>query len=928
LLNMLLDSMLYEKEITFYSLEVSVMSTHCFIRMIGLVLIGLALCPMELLEANSHESLLEAKAFELKGPTENLEKQKLDFRYASKRWQACIGLPDDPHKSIVGSDGGLYYDYGGGRFYDFNVRVVADLETEGNKGNIKQQLLDPRIPVVITEQQHGGLLLCQRAWARAPDSQAVEQWSKKRIDYLWLELENRGSKPQRERIVLKFDSDEPLQVGQDMQRVYNADGKRPFCMVSPKCVSYYPEASKDEKQARQILPQRLPSVSRNWGKPNEPCDERFRDILVGYNRPLTFTFPAEAGKKYCVAFGLIESWHKDRGKRPLELRIEEQIVHKVDLIAEYGQDRPVVLTFEAEDKNGDGLLEMGVHAAPDAEDKNMILTALWVFEAENAPSGQKILLGQADSQALAIYEVNSRIQNPLRLYFAEKELEPGQKEQMLVGFYRGQEATESVSVGNAQQELDMAIRYWKEKTDLPFDRIKVPDPAVQGLLDSCIRNIYQARELRNGEPAFQVGPTCYRGTWAADGPFILEAVTYLGRGQEARAGLELQVEKDEGPGGVEFSKKSGLRLWMILRHWQLTGDTPWLEKMWPKVKFNVDKIIEYRRMTMDDPSQVNYGLMPIGFGDGGLGGKHREYTNVYWTLAGLKATIEIAEQLEEPIVSTWKDEFKDYWDYFEKARNRDKLRDEHGNIYVPVTMKGEQQQLPQRGAWAFLQSIYPGRIFKLDDVLMRGTMAMLDANQREGLIFGTGWDLAGIWNYAGSFYGHAHLWLGNSRKAAATFYAFGNHSCPLLCWREEQNPYGEPEKYIGDMPHNWASAEFIRMVRHMLILERGKELHLLEGMPSVWSHSGDVIRLNNIPTSFGLMSLSVRIAEDGQSGWIRIMPPVRDRAEKIVVHLEHFIRPVRSVRKEGSNILDRAIRTTVDKEIELALDFEYILNKI
>jgi len=898
------------------------MSTQRFIRMMGLVLMSLALHSTEIIATDTHEILLEARTFELKGPVENLEKQRLNFRYSPKRWQACIGLPDDPHKSIVGSDGGLYYDYGGGRFYDFNVRVVPNLETEGNKSNIKQRLLDPRIPVVITEQQHGGLLLRQRAWARAPESQAVEQWSKKRIDYLWLELENRGNISQKGRIVLKIDSDKLLQVDRDMQHVNYAAENHPFCMVSPKCVSYYPEVSKDEKTARQIVPVHLPSVSCNWGKPNLPCDDRFRDILVGYNRPLTFTYPAEAGKKYCVAFGLIESWHKDSGKRPLDLRIEEQSVHKVDLIAEYGQHRPVVLTFEAEDEDGDGILEMGVHTAPDAEDKNTILTALWMFEAENAPSDQQILMGQADSQALAIYEVDSRIQNPLRLYFTEKEIKPGQNELVLVGFYRGQEATAPVSGETAQQELHKSIRYWKEEVDLPFDRIQVPDAALQGLLDSCIRNIYQARELRNGEPAFQVGPTCYRGTWAADGPFILEAVTYLGRGREARAGLELQVEKDEGPGGVEFSKRSGLRLWMILRHWQLTSDTPWLEKMWPKVKFNVDKIIEYRRMTMDDPSQANYGLMPIGFGDGGLGGRHREYTNVYWTLAGLKAAIAIAEQLEEPIASAWKAEFEDYWNYFEKARNRDKLRDEHGNEYVPVTMKGEQRQLPQRGVWAFLQSIYPGRIFELDDVLMRGTLAMLDANQHEGLIFGTGWDSVGIWNYAGSFYGHAHLWLGHARKAAATLYAFGNHACPLLCWREEQNPCGEPEKYIGDMPHNWASAEFIRMVRHMLILERGQELHLLEGMPSTWSGAGDVIRLNDIPTSFGLMSMSVRIAENGQSGWIRIIPPVRDRAEKIVVHLEHFDRPARSVRKEGRNILDRAVRTTVDKEIELTLDFE------
>jgi len=199
---------------------------------------------------------------------------------------------------------------------------------------------------------------------------------------------------------------------------------------------------------------------------------------------------------------------------------------------------------------------------------------------------------------------------------------------------------------------------------------------------------------------------------------------------------------------------------------------------------------------------------------------------------------------------------------------------------------------------------------------------MLDANQHEGLILGTGWDPAGIWNYAASFYGHAHLWLGHGRKAAATFYAFANHACPLLCWREEQNPRREPEKYIGDMPHNWASAEFIRMVRHMLVLERRRELHLLAAMPRVWSRPGDVIRLTDVPTGFGPVSLLVTVADDGHSGFIRVTCPGRERIEKIVVHLEHFERPVRSVRKENKEILHRTVSTPAGKEILLTLDFE------
>ncbi|NLH17755.1 MAG: hypothetical protein GX455_14350, partial [Phycisphaerae bacterium] len=413
-----------------------------------------------------------------------------------------------------------------------------------------------------------------------------------------------------------------------------------------------------------------------------------------------------------------------------------------------------------------------------------------------------------------------------------------------------------------------------------------PDPAVQGLLDSCIRNIYQAREHRPGGVVFQVGPTCYRGTWAADGPFLLEAATYLGRWEQARTGLELQIDKDDGPGGVEFSKKSGLRLWMVLRHWQLTGDDAWLASIWPKVEFNVSEIIRYRQMTRSDPKQANFGLMPIGFGDGGLGGAHREYTNVYWTLTGLKCAIEMARYRNSPQAEAWAAEYDDYWKVFDKARDRDKLTDKSGNIYVPVTMKGEQPQLPQRGAWAFLHSVFPGRIYRDDDARMLGTMAMLDANQCEGLIFGTGWLEDGIWNYAASFYAHAHLWLGHADKAAATLYAFANHASPLLCWREEQNPKGEKERFVGDMPHNWASAEFIRLVRHLLILERGNELHLLEALPQAWTKPGGRIHIEKMPTSFGEMDLDV-VFEEAQAR-VKLLFARRSTEGKVVLHLERL----------------------------------------
>ena len=888
-------------------------------RLIVVVCLSFCLLACSAAAAPAQTTLLEAKAFPLQGPTENFEPPVLDFRYAPYRWQTCISLPDDPHKSIVGSDGGLYYGYGGGRFHDFKTRILASLETTGPEGKIHQRLHDARTPIVVTERDRGGLTLEQHAWARAPQTADIDRWSERRVDYLWLRMVNKSTRAATGRIVVQIDPANPVTVADNARLIDKRDPDVTFASMSPACTHI--ERALPPKA--QLMLDHRPGTHRNWARPKINCDRRFRDVLVGWSRPLAFTCPAEPDRTYRVAFGLIEGYHPKAGARPLEIRIEGKTVRAVDLAGEFGQNQPVVLCFDAQDRNRDGHLEMGVYPGAGAEDDNTILSALWIFDPAAAPSEEAILAGKADQAALAMADINTLAHqdNKTKLLFEEKTLAPGQEYRVLLTLPQGKNASAQTPESSAARERDKAVKYWQH-VDLPYDRMIVPDQDVQDLLDSCIRNIYQAREIKEGRPAFQVGPTCYRGTLAADGPFILEAITYLGRARETRAGLELQVDQDGGPGGVAFSKKSGLRLWMIRRHAQLTGDRTWLQNLWPRVEREVDQIIEYRRMTLDDPNQANYRLMPIGFGDGGLGGKHREYTNVYWTLAGLKAAIDMATELGKPCRTAWQAEYDDYWSAFDCARNRDKLADAFGNVYVPVTMTGEAPQLPQRGAWAFLQSIFPGRIFDADDKLTLGTMAMLDATEKEGLIYGTGWLPEGIWNYAASFYGHAHLWLGHGRKAAATLYAFGNHAAPLLCWREEQNLVGQAERYCGDMPHNWASAEFIRLTRHLLVLERGRELHLFEGLPPAWTRPGSRTELKQIPTSFGEMSLALEVRPDGKAADLKVELPRREPFERVVLHLENFDRPVQQTRCNRKPLAAAAQRVPCDAPLLLTVEFE------
>ena len=475
------------------------------------------------------------------------------------------------------------------------------------------------------------------------------------------------------------------------------------------------------------------------------------------------------------------------------------------------------------------------------------------------------------------------------------------------------------TLAEAEAARRRAEQFWTDGR-LPYDRIRVPDPGIQALLDSSIRNIYQAREIRNGLPAFHVGPTCYRMLAIVDGSFLLEAVAYLGRAEEARAGIQYLLSfqrPDGGFGGLSqgsrYWKESGIVLWAVTRHARLTGDKAWLEGVWPKLEHAVAFIHKLRQRASADPKAPHYGLIPPGFSDGGLAGDISEYTNVYWTLVGLRAVIEAAHWLgkEEQAVG-WQHEYDDFYATFRRAADRDMRTDPQGNRYLPITMLNAGNQLPQRAQWAFCHAVFPGKVFAADDPLVRGNMAMLKATEREGMVYGTGWAAEGIWGYFGSFYAHAWLWLGDGPKAAQVLYAFANHASPLLAWREEQALQGKGYFPVGDMPHNWASAEFIRLVRHLLILERGGELHLLEGMPAAWAKPGAVTRLKDMLTDFGPMSLQVLVAADGKTAQVRVESPTRNRPQRIVLHLGGW------AERDPKATLELPTAGTIERDVALA----------
>jgi len=472
----------------------------------------------------------------------------------------------------------------------------------------------------------------------------------------------------------------------------------------------------------------------------------------------------------------------------------------------------------------------------------------------------------------------------------------------------------SVDATNASRR---AIQWWEE-ADLPWDAIQVPDPAVQAMLHACVRNIWQAREIVDDRPAFHVGPTWYRGLWIVDGAFLLETAALLGRAGEARAGIHYMLSFQKPDGSFEVIpkgwKENGIVLWACCRHAALTRDKAWLRSVWPRLEKVVTAIRNLRERSRREEPSLDDGLLPPGFPDGGLNEGPPEYANIYWNLIGLKAVIEASRWLGKAEQATaWQKEYDDFLATFRKAAARDMAVDPHGNRYLP-TLMGEagKKELPQRGQWAFLHAVHPGQVFAKDDPLVRGNLAMLRANRQQGLLYGTGWDAEGIWTYAAGFYGHALLWRGQGEEAAQVLYDYANHAAPVRVWREEQRPVGKGTRDVGDMPHNWASAEFIRLAAHLIQLDRGDELHLFEGLPRAWAGPGMKTKLNGVATPFGPLTLGLSVSVDGKKARLTIDPLDAARCKRILVHLGPW----------SGRAKEEMVELTPGKKIEQVLPME------
>lgn len=287
-------------------------------------------------------------------------------------------------------------------------------------------------------------------------------------------------------------------------------------------------------------------------------------------------------------------------------------------------------------------------------------------------------------------------------------------------------------------------------------------------------------------------------------------------------------------------------------------------------------------------NRTGYGLLYSGWSAEHLGDKDKpHFWDNFWAIAGLWEAAQLSQRLGAPQTA-------ELWSIYDEVRQStaDSIR----------WVLGEQVR---RGCWETFIPTGPADVGRLDSTMI-GTVAYFHpCRLYDGQKLGPDIDYAArqtletIWSHFvdGGFrhdaawhcYGpyltlqlaHAFLYVGDvDRMDQCLLWSVWNAGFACVhdamggpgvwqvvqgAWNEQHNypvakDFGEfPASwwYMGDIPHGWAAAEFILLIRDILFFEvdedHDPQIFLAPGLMPHWLNNGEPVTVRDAPTIFGVL---------------------------------------------------------------------------
>jgi len=435
---------------------------------------------------------------------------------------------------------------------------------------------------------------------------------------------------------------------------------------------------------------------------------------------------------------------------------------------------------------------------------------------------------------------------------------------------------------DAKLWLDRTIRYWRGVM-AKAAHIEVPcDKATKALLASHVCQL-----IANDHGQLHGGEGFYDEFYIRDGAYQLVELEEAGLIDIARKALDSYLSHQRPDGRFESQKNqfdaNGQALWALWQFYKITGDRQWLTKVYPQMRRAVDWMMKARRQT---PAGAPFfeGLLPNAPADGEYlwDGKHHIVGYDFWNLRGLLCTADAACTLGR------------IHEAKELLREAELYREAIDTAWKQTALTHFPPSWEKDGThWGNTETLWPTELFARDDPRVTALITEVRENYGGGFIEGTiQWRgrADAIHPYMSAYTTMASLVRGEHEQVVEDFYWYLLHSTATHAFAE--GIYYQRRFAWGDtIPHVTGACNYANMLRHMLVHERGNELHLLTAVPDWWLAENEEIRIECAPTHFGEISFTVRGTTKGVR--VKLDPPVRSPPERIVLHLPES-RPLKS----------------------------------
>ncbi len=394
----------------------------------------------------------------------------------------------------------------------------------------------------------------------------------------------------------------------------------------------------------------------------------------------------------------------------------------------------------------------------------------------------------------------------------------------------------------------------------------------------ALRAAHVCQLIASDHGKLHAGESFYDEFYIRDAAYQVMELEEAGLMDAARKALEFYLTGQRPDGRFETQKNqfdaNGQAVWTLWQFYKITGDRPWLERVYPQMRRAVDWAMKARREAPADSPFA--GVLPVAPADGESlwDAKHHIVGYDVWNLRGLWCTADAARALgKTDEAKELSGELKLYRADFDAAWRRTGL--EH---FPPSWEKAGTH-------WGNTETLWPTEVFAPDDPRVAALIEEVRRNHGGGYVEGTIRWLGhkdAIHPYMGAYTAMASLIRGEHEQTVEDFYWYLLHSTATHAFPEGIF-YKRRSAWSNTIPHPTGASNYALLLRHMLLHEQGDELHLLAAVPDWWLGEGKQIRIERAPTHFGPMSLTVRGTASGVQ--VGFDPPKRRRPKRIVLHL-------------------------------------------